>query len=119
MSAIWWAWTCFAWLGASSPEHRAVERTLIFLAMGGVLVAATAMPDAFGEGALVFAIAYAAVRVIHVVPYFVSTRNDDQVRGAVEQRCEQGQRTRCAEPVGGEPAADLQERRTSVERRAD
>jgi len=50
LAAVWWAWTCFAWL-ATSPGGKLVERTLIFLAMAGILMAATALPTAFG-GAL-------------------------------------------------------------------
>lgn len=73
LAAVWWPWTCFAWLGAASPASRTLERALIFLAMAGVLVAATALPGAFGDGALLFGVAYLAVRVIHVALFVLST----------------------------------------------
>jgi low temperature requirement protein LtrA len=44
-----------------------------------------AVPQAFGDDALVFGIAYAAVRVMHLALYAVLAREDEQLHGAVDR----------------------------------
>src|SRR5947209_4153015 len=63
LGALWWAWTGFAWLTNSIDAEAGVGRLVIFVAMGGMLVASLAVPDAFGGNALVFALALVVVRV--------------------------------------------------------
>ncbi len=49
LAAIWWAWVCFAWLTQTSDEAGPLIRTLTFLAMTAMLIAAIALPKAFGQ----------------------------------------------------------------------
>jgi low temperature requirement protein LtrA len=83
LAAVWRAWVCYTWLGLASRGVTTFTRTLLLLAMAAMLVAATALPDAFGRQALVFGCAYFAVRVLHVVLFVFVARHDAEVRVAV------------------------------------
>ena len=67
LAAIWWAWVGYAWLTNVINPEEGVARLVVFLAMAGMLVVALAIPGAFGEDALLFALAYAVVRGAHIV----------------------------------------------------
>ena len=47
--ALWWAWGAYAWLTNYIAADEGVERLLIFAVMGAMLIAALAVPHAFGE----------------------------------------------------------------------
>ena len=64
--ALWWAWGAYAWLTNYIDTERDTERLLMLAAMVAMLVAALATPHAFGDDALIFAVAYAAVRWLHI-----------------------------------------------------
>ena len=53
-------------------------------AMAAALVASLAVPGAFGDEALVFALAYTALRVLHIVIYILGSPNRE-VRVAIER----------------------------------
>ena len=61
--AVWWAWVYTAWAtNWLDPEQRPVRLMLIGV-MALALVMAAALPDAFGERGLIFAVAYGAIQV--------------------------------------------------------
>jgi low temperature requirement protein LtrA len=61
--AVWWAWVYTAWAtNWLDPERRPVRLMLIGV-MALALVMAAALPQAFGERGLVFAVAYGAIQV--------------------------------------------------------
>ncbi|MCW2986071.1 MAG: low temperature requirement protein [Conexibacter sp.] len=74
--AIWWAWECYAWLGNTAASDEGAFRVTLLAAMGAMLVAAIAVPHAFGRDALAFGIAYCAVRVLHLGAYKILARTD-------------------------------------------
>jgi len=75
LAVIWWAWVCYAWLtNLIEPEEGAV-RLAMFGAMVGLLVVALCIPQAFGDRALAFAVAYAVVRIGHLVLYLIAARD--------------------------------------------
>jgi low temperature requirement protein LtrA len=82
LAAIWWAWANYAWLTNTFEHQDPITRMLIFLAMAAMLVAATALPAVFGQTALVFAVAYFVVRVLHVVLLARAVRRDEELRNA-------------------------------------
>ena len=83
LGVLWWAWAAYAWLtNTINPEEGAV-RLAMFGAMGAMLIASLAVPDVFGDDALLFACAYALVRVAHLVLYAVADRDDRDLLGAV------------------------------------
>jgi low temperature requirement protein LtrA len=71
LGVLWWAWTGFAWLTNAIDAEQGAGRLVIFLAMGGMLVASLAVTGAFGADALVFALAIVTVRIAHLVAYAV------------------------------------------------
>jgi low temperature requirement protein LtrA len=73
--ALWWAWGAYAWLTNYIAAENDRERLLMFAVMGAFLVAALAVPHAFDEDALLFAIAYAAARWLHI--FIFAEANDD------------------------------------------
>ena len=83
LSVLWWSWVGYAWLtSVVDPEEGAVRLT-IFAAMAAFLVCALCVPGAFGSEALLFALAYAAVRTAHIVLFMLASREDAALRRSV------------------------------------
>jgi low temperature requirement protein LtrA len=62
-AAVWWAWIYTTWAANwADPEHVQV-RIVLLLVMLASLVMAVAIPNAFGEAGLQFALAYIAIQV--------------------------------------------------------
>ena len=83
LTVLWWAWGCYAWLGNTAGSDDGLFRVVLLTAMAAMLIAAVAVPHAFGADALTFGIAYAAVRVLHIVAYALMARGDPTLRHAV------------------------------------
>ncbi|MGH2741368.1 MAG: low temperature requirement protein A, partial [Thermoleophilaceae bacterium] len=75
LAALWWAWGAYAWLTNYIAADEGLERLLMFAVMGAFLVAALAVPEAFGDDALLFAIAYAVARWLHI--FIFAEANED------------------------------------------
>ena len=75
LAALWWAWGAYAWLTNYIAADEGVERLLLFVVMAAFLVAALAVPHAFGGDALLFGIAYAVARWMHI--FIFAEANDD------------------------------------------
>jgi low temperature requirement protein LtrA len=84
LSALWWAWAAYAWLTNYVAAEEDRERLLILAVMGAFLVTALAVPEAFGDDALVFAIAYAAARWLHIF-IFAEANEDVDAREAIRR----------------------------------
>ncbi len=69
LSAVWWAWGGYTWLGSTLDVDEGGVRLAVLAAMGAMLVVALAVPRAFREDALLFGIAYLLVRVLHLTLY--------------------------------------------------
>src|SRR3712207_3387922 len=83
LALLWWSWGGYAWLtSAVNPDEGAV-RIAMFAAMAAFLVAALCLPRAFADDALLFAIAYAAVRVAHILLFLVASRDNPEFRRSV------------------------------------
>ncbi len=83
LAALWWAWVAYAWLGNTAAADDGPIRVVLFAAMGAMLIASIAVPDAFGEDALLFGLAYLVVRVLHLVAYTIVSAGNPELRGAV------------------------------------
>jgi len=80
LAVMWWAWGGYTWLcSVVDPEEGSV-RLAMFTAMAALLVVALAIPQAFGEDALIFAIAYGIVRVMQVALLLIAGRDDEGLR---------------------------------------
>jgi low temperature requirement protein LtrA len=83
LGVLWWSWVGYAWLtSVVDPEEGAV-RFAIFGAMAGFLIAAIAVPNAFGSLGLEFALAYGAVRWAQIALFVLASRDDPALRRSV------------------------------------
>src|SRR5262245_56952842 len=62
--AVWWAWNYTAWATNWIDPDRRPVRALMIVLMGLSLVMSAAIPEAFGERAAAFAIAYVALQLV-------------------------------------------------------
>jgi low temperature requirement protein LtrA len=69
LAAVWWAWGGYAWLTNTLASDDWLARFGLLSAMAAMLIAALAVPGAFGDDAVLFGCAYFAVRVLHIVVY--------------------------------------------------
>src|SRR5918999_2830080 len=76
LGVLWWSWVGYSWLTSVVDPEEGVVRIAMFAAMAALLVAALCVPQAFGDEALLFACAYAAVRGAHIVLFLVASRDD-------------------------------------------
>jgi low temperature requirement protein LtrA len=83
LGMLWWSWVGYAWLTSVVDPEEGTVRLVIFVAMAAFLVAALCVPGAFGDDALLFACAYAVVRVAHIVLFMLASRDDDALRKSV------------------------------------
>ena len=83
LTALWWAWAVYAWLTSSMDVDEGGVRLTMLAAMGAMLVAALAVPGAFGDEAVLFGAAYLFVRVLHLALAAIVAREDPERRGAL------------------------------------
>jgi low temperature requirement protein LtrA len=83
LAALWWGWAAYAWLTnhVAGDDFRA--RLVVFLAMASMVLVALAVPEAFGDHALLFALGYLVMRMAHVGLYWVASRQEHEVHVAV------------------------------------
>jgi len=83
LGMLWWAWVGYSWLtSVLDPEEGAV-RLVMFGAMAALLIVSLCVPAAFGELAVVFALAFGAVRVAHIGLFILASPEDDSLRHSV------------------------------------
>jgi low temperature requirement protein LtrA len=84
LANLWWAWAGFSWLTNAIDPEEGATRLAVIAAAGAMLVTSLAVPGAFGQDALVFGLAYVAVRVLHVVLFIIASP-DAEVRRAIQR----------------------------------
>jgi len=83
LGVLWWCWVGYTWVtSVVDPEEDAV-RLVIFAAMAALLVVGLCVPQAFGDSALIFACAYAFVRIAHIALFLFASRDDPPFRKSV------------------------------------
>jgi low temperature requirement protein LtrA len=86
---LWWTWVGYSWLGNIARADEGIIRLAMFVAMGGVFIIAITIPEAFDDGPgglhgpTVFAIAYFAIRLVHLFMFWIVSREDRVLRGQV------------------------------------
>jgi low temperature requirement protein LtrA len=83
LAALWWGWAAYAWLTNHVAGDEGRARLVVFVAMGAMVLVALAVPEAFGDHALLFALAYLVMRLAHIGLYWVASREDPEVHVAV------------------------------------
>ncbi len=84
LSALWWAWASYSWLTNNLAADEGGTRLAMMAASAAALVASLAVPGAFGDDALVFAVAYTVLRVVHIVVYMLASPTEG-IRHAIER----------------------------------
>ena len=77
LAALWWAWGAYAWLTNEIDPNEGSARLAVFGAMAAMFVAALAVPHAFDADAVLFGLAYFAVRAMHIVLFAEATPHVD------------------------------------------
>lgn len=74
--AVWWAWIYTAWItNWLHPDARAV-RVMLLVVMLASLVVAAALPEAFGERGLVFAVTYVVMQLGRTIFVLFAVRRE-------------------------------------------
>jgi low temperature requirement protein LtrA len=71
---LWWIYGGYAWLTNAVPPREPMLRLLMLLGMGGFLVAALAIPSAFGGGGVLFGVGYLLVTLVHTGMFLLSSQ---------------------------------------------
>jgi low temperature requirement protein LtrA len=83
LAALWSAWTGYAWLTNTLEPEEGLVRAGMFSGMAAMLLAALAVPGAFGAYAELLGAAYVLVRLINLALYALAGRRDPDFRRAV------------------------------------
>jgi low temperature requirement protein LtrA len=83
LAALWWAWTTYASLTSAMDVDEGAVRLAMLTATGAMLIVALAVPGAFADDAVLFAVAYLLVRLIHLVLSAIVGRDDPNRRSAL------------------------------------
>ncbi len=83
LGVLWWTWVGYSWLTSLIDPEEGAVRLVMFGAMAALLIVSLCVPEAFGDLALVFALAYGAVRVAHIGLFMLASPDDDALRHSV------------------------------------
>lgn len=83
LGVVWWAWVGYAWLTSVIDPEAEEVRLVIFVAMAALLIVSLAIPEAFGELALVFALAIGVFRSAHIALFWLAGADDQDLRRSV------------------------------------
>lgn len=84
--AIWWAWMNFTWFATSFDTDDWLYRVTTIVQMGGVLVLAAGVPDAFEHGDFSLAVVgYVVMRVAMIAQWLRASRSAGELRAATRR----------------------------------
>jgi low temperature requirement protein LtrA len=83
ITALWWAWSSFAWLTSTVDTNDGWVSAGMLAAMAAMFVAALAVPDAFGSQGGVFGIAFLIVNTMFLAIFGLTTRNQTELLAAI------------------------------------
>src|SRR3954452_14222769 len=83
LALVWWAWSAFVWAANAQDTASPSLRLVLLLAMVLAFIAGLALPHAFEDEALAFALAYAAVRFLHLGLYADASRRGNASWAAI------------------------------------
>ena len=73
LAMVYWAWSGYAWATNAIDLGRPLLRLGYLAAMGASFGMAVAVPDAFGDQTLWFAVPYVVVRLLNLALYMVAS----------------------------------------------
>ena len=77
LAALWWMWVGYAWLTNEVSPEAPEARLLIFAAMAALLVVALAVPGAFADDSVAFALGWLVVSSIHIFLFVYASPHVD------------------------------------------
>jgi low temperature requirement protein LtrA len=83
LAAIWWTWASYAWLTNTLEPEETLVRAAMVAAMASMLVVALAVPGAFGDDAVLFAVAYLVARLLFILLYALAGKREPDLLAAV------------------------------------
>jgi low temperature requirement protein LtrA len=83
LALVWWAWSAFVWAANAQDTGSPTLRLVLLLAMVLTFVAGLALPHAYENEAPAFAVAYAAVRLLHLGLYADASRRGNASWAAI------------------------------------
>ena len=86
LAVIWFGWCAYAWLGNQAKADEGLLRLAMVVAMTGMFFVAISIPNAFagsGNAALVLALAFGVVRMVHVGVYLIAAGDNQGLRSVV------------------------------------
>ncbi|MEA2410933.1 MAG: hypothetical protein QOC77_1494 [Thermoleophilaceae bacterium] len=83
LALVWWAWSAFVWAANAADASSWEMRAILLLGMLLIFVAGLALPHAFGSDATLFALTYAAVRLLHLALYAHTSRQGNASWAAI------------------------------------
>ncbi|HEX4820561.1 MAG TPA: low temperature requirement protein A [Acidimicrobiales bacterium] len=83
LGLLWWSWVGYAWLTSVVDPDDSSVRLVLFIAMAALLVCSLAVPHAFENLGVTFAIAYGVVRAAHIALFVLASRDDVGLRHSV------------------------------------
>jgi low temperature requirement protein LtrA len=83
LAMLWWAWVGYAWLTSVVDPEEGGVRIVMFGAIAALVITTLCAPEAFGDRALPFAIAYGIVRAGQIALFLIAARDDEKLRRSV------------------------------------
>src|SRR5437763_2839755 len=83
LALVWWAWSAFVWAANAQATTSPTPRLSLLLATVFIFIARLALPRAFGSESTLFALTYAAVRILHLALYVDASRRGNAARSAI------------------------------------
>jgi low temperature requirement protein LtrA len=83
LALVWWAWSAFVWAANAEEEESRTLRACLLAGTVLVFIVGLAVPTAFGRNSVLFAVAYVAVRLLHLAVYADASRRGHAGRAAI------------------------------------
>ncbi|GAB1512377.1 low temperature requirement protein A [Actinophytocola sp. KF-1] len=86
---VWWCWVGYSWVSNLVKADEGIARVTLLVAMAAMFLLALAIPEAFDDidgglwGPTVFAFAYLVLRLVHVLLFWVISKDDPVLRRQV------------------------------------
>ncbi|MGQ4385469.1 low temperature requirement protein A [Streptomyces sp. SAS_270] len=91
LALLWWCWCCFAWLGNVVRADTGAMFGVLIAVMAVVLIVSLTVPEVYADAPgglpapLLFVLCYGAVRVLHLVSYWISSPDDQALRATLRR----------------------------------
>jgi low temperature requirement protein LtrA len=85
LSALWWAWTGYAWLTNALEPEEGMVRAGMFAAMAAMLLLAITVPRSFAVDAVLFGVTYLVLRLLNLVLDAIAGKRDPDLLRALRR----------------------------------